>query len=352
MKQIAVDSIKTILVCQLRQIGDVVLATPAMQMLREAMPRAQVHLLTEKKCLPAVSNNPNIDVVWPIDKKALANPLAALAYYWEIARQDYDMIVDFQQLPRCRWVVAFSGAPIRLSFTPPWYNKPLYSHWIQPLDGYAAMSKASVLRPLGLEWSGQKPRVYLEEAEQQWAQDYLANCGVGGNEILVTVDPSHRRITRRWPAEHFGRVLDLARQDSAYGRRLRFLLLYGPGEKDIAEDVMRNAGAAREFCILPEQMLSLREMAGCISQAALHFGNCSAPRHFAVALDTPTLVVLGATSSAWTFPAPEHQDVSLGAECQPCNKNSCPQTGERRCLLELAPEAVLPRLLAMVKRIA
>ena len=38
-------------------------------------------------------------------------------------------------------------------------------------------------------------------------------------------DPTHRRASKRWPAERWARVLDLLAEDDA---SLRFLLLRGP----------------------------------------------------------------------------------------------------------------------------
>lgn len=99
-----------------------------------------------------------------------------VAWYWHVARTGYDLVVDFQQLPRCRWVVAFSGAPVRLSYTPPWYTSLLYTHSSDMLDGYSAMSKASVLRPLGIEWNGERPRVYLT-GEEHALRAHLALSG-------------------------------------------------------------------------------------------------------------------------------------------------------------------------------
>ncbi|MFR0875149.1 MAG: glycosyltransferase family 9 protein [Bilophila wadsworthia] len=110
-----------------------------------------------------------------------------------------DLVVDFQQLPRCRWVVAFSGAPVRLSYTPPWYTRLLYTHSSDMLDGYSAMSKASVLRPLGIEWNGERPRVYLTDEEHAFARTLLAQAGLRPEQRLITLDPMHRQPTRRRP---------------------------------------------------------------------------------------------------------------------------------------------------------
>ena len=52
--------VRKILVCQLRQIGDVILTTPALELLRRRFPAAEIHVLTEKKCLPVLEHNPHI----------------------------------------------------------------------------------------------------------------------------------------------------------------------------------------------------------------------------------------------------------------------------------------------------
>lgn len=327
------SAIRRILVCQLRQIGDVLLATPSINLLRRTYPQAEIHVLTERKCVPMLDNNPDVHTVWALDKKQFKGLLDELRWYRMVARQGFDIVVDFQQLPRTRWVVAFSDAPVKLSFTPPWYNRWLYTHWVKPRDGYAAMSKASVLEALGIRWNGERPRLYLTAEERQAARTLLGELGVGEGRRLVTVDPTHRRITRCWLPEHYARLFDLAFERDP---NIRFMPLWGPGEEDDIKAIQA-ACSHPECLVLPERMLSLREMAACIAEADMHLGNCSAPRHIAVAVDTPSCIVLGATGSAWTFPSPEHRDIAAGLSCQPCNRNSCEH---RRCLVDLKPEAV------------
>lgn len=342
--------VRRILVCQLRQIGDVLLATPAIHLLRQRYPQAEIHLLTEAKAVPVVAGNPDIARIHAVDRKAHRDPRAQLQFYLEVARHRFDLLVDFQQLPRIRWVLALArffpppgGAQVRLSYRAPWYNGWLYTHTVQPLGGYAAMAKASVLRPLGIHWNGEAPRMHLTPGELTGADAILAEHGIGPGQTLITVDPTHRRDTRRWPGAHFGRLAAMA---AAQDPALRFLVLHGPGELPEARAVAEAAGSPA--CVVARRVLTLREMAACIARARLHLGNCSAPRHIAVAVGTPTLTILGSTSSAWTFPGPGHADLRLGLDCQPCNENVCP-LGHTRCLTDLAPETVLPALMARLR---
>jgi ADP-heptose:LPS heptosyltransferase len=339
---------KKILVIQLRRIGDVLLATPAVELLRRRFPHAELHMLTEKVCAPVLENNPNIDRVVVLDKKEHKNPFKAAVFYYGLKKAGYDLVVDFQQLPRCRYAVLASMAKTRLSIPPRWIFRPLYTHWVKNRDGYAAMAKASLLRVFGIEWDFEPPRIYLTEEEKSRARRTLEGLGVGESDVLVTLDPTHRRVTRCWPAQHYA---SFVRQCLAARSDIKFLALAGPGEEDKAREVMHMAGNSDRL-LLPERVLSLREMAGVIDRASLHVGNCSAPRHFAAALDTPSLTILGATSPAWTCPPRPgeprlHENLAKNLPCQPCNKNEC-EFGEPLCLQGLDPRDAAVRALELL----
>ena len=330
---------KKILVCQLRQIGDVILMTPMLELLKKRYPNSEVHVLTEKKCLPVLERNPYLDRVWPIDKKALSSLFKEIVYYRQVAAEGFDLVVDLQQTPRCRWVVAFSKAPVRLTRTAPWYTRWLYTHWVEPERVYAAAMKASILRPLGIAWQGERPLILLSDEEKANARTHLASLGLSPEHTLATVDPTHRRETRQWPAKHYAELLETA---AAARPNLRFQLLFGPGEESVVDEI--TALSSNTTHLLPAgRLLSLREMAACIEASSLLIGNCSAPRHMAVAVGTPSLTIQGATSAGWVFPSPEHGYVARDLACRPCNKNSCDKG--IICLTELTPQEVLPEFL-------
>jgi heptosyltransferase-2/heptosyltransferase-3 len=330
---------RRILVCQLRQIGDVLLTTPSIRLIKERYPEADLDVFTEKKCTPVLKNNPHVRKIWALDKKELPHFLAELRFYARIARENYDLIVDFQQLPRCRFVTLMSRARVRLSYPPPWYNRLLYTHWAKPVPAYSGSYRASILAPLGIAWSGQAPEIFLTEAETAWAREYLAARKLTPG-AYITLDPTHRRTTRLWPARHYGAMIG---QVHAARPDLRFLILYGPGEADMAREVLDHCPTP-EACVFPDTVIGLRQMAAVQSLARLHVGNCSGPRHFAVAVNTPTLTILGATSGGWRFPSDEHQDVFEDLPCRPCNENTCARS-DHACLENLPPDRVAGRIL-------
>lgn len=331
---------KKILICQQQQIGDVVLATVCIRLLGERFPKASLHFLTEKKCAPVLENNPRLDRVWVIDKEEGFSGMVSL--YSRIRKEKFDCVIDFQQLMRLKLAVLASGAKVKLSYPPKWYNRPFYNMAGQPLKGYAAKAKSGVLGPLGVAWDGLPPEIYVSEEEKKWAKQYFSELGVGEKDFLLTIDATHRRITRMWPASYYSQLIGLLCEKHP---QIRILMLYGPGEKNVVEDIVTQAKVSGQ-CIVPERQTSLRQLAAILDRADGHLGNCSAPRHFAVAVGTPSFIIHGSNKSAsWTFPSPKHcviSDTSPEA-CAPCNRSEC-QIGSLKCLYNIKPKVVCEKL--------
>ena len=330
--------IKKILICQLRQIGDVLLATPSIRLLAERFPEAELHFFTEKKCLPMLEGNPHLSKVWALDKNKLSSIFKQIYFYRQIAAENFDLIVDFQQLPRCKYLIAFCRAKIRLSFVPKWYNKPFYTHWHSEPEIYAAQAKAAALIPLGIKWNGEKPELFLSQAEQDEADTILNSAGIDFvHKTLITVDATHNRKTRCWP--HYAKLMDLLAEQRP---DIQFLLPYAPSEHQDVLDIKRQC-EHKDHVFVTEKVLSLRQMAGCMHRASLHIGNCSSPRHIAVAMYLPSVTILGATGPTWKFPSAEHINIQKGLPCQPCNENTC--NYNFRCLQELPAETVAQKVM-------
>jgi heptosyltransferase-2/heptosyltransferase-3 len=339
------SKVKKILVCQLRQIGDVMLSTPVAELLAKKFPDAEIHYFTEKKCVPVLQHNPYISHIWALDKKELSNPFKEFVFYKKVARQGYDLMVGLQHLPRIRWISYLTDAPVKLSYHSSWINDLGYTHLTPAKDGYASESKAAILAPLGIEWNCTTPKLFLTEEERSAMAGRLKEWGVTEEHRLITVDATHHDLGRKYPAENYAKVISaLAKKHSD----LRFVLLAGPGEEGIFDDILQNCDTP-EAVIVPKPSLQLREVAACQERCILHFGNCSAPRHMSVAVGTPTFVVLGSSSDAWRFPSDAHTTVNSDIDCRPCNNSTCPVG--YKCLSELDPEYVAQQLLNHIEGI-
>ncbi|GAB4265074.1 MAG: glycosyltransferase family 9 protein [Deferrisomatales bacterium] len=323
---------RNLLVIQLRQIGDVVLTTPIPRILKEELPGCRVAFLTEAPSHELLRENPWIDRVLVHARRGGAAHQLALAR--RLRRERYDAVLDFMANPRSALLAYLSGAPVRVSY-PVRGRGLLYTHRVAPELGYPVAYKKSLLGALGIRSGRDRPEIHLTDDELRWGRELRARLLGGRPGRLVTVDPTHRRPSRRWPEDHWGR-LAAGVADRAGARPV---ILWGPGEEAAAEEVLAHAGGRA----VRAPRLTLRRLASLIAAADLHLGNCSAPRHIAVAVGTPSFTVLGSSSGDWTHPAPEHAHLALGLGCQPCKHRECPRG--TACLVELEPSRVLDRLL-------
>ena len=343
MNDLSAFSPRRILVCQQRQIGDVLLTVPVFRALRKRFPQAELHLFTEKKCEPLLRHHPCIDAFHLIDKKD--GLFQQLAFYRKVAACRFDLVIDLQQLPRCRAMTLLSRAPVRLSFP----SSPLihwrYTHLTEPEDGYASQTKVSLLKPLGIRWDGFGPDIHFLAEEREKARELLRASGWHRGR-LVSIDSTHRRPSKRWPAERFAALIHKL---SVQEDDLCFLLLRGPGEDKaivaLRELCLRLGIASEKLCV-PAQIPDIRLSAACIAEAALHIGCCSSPRHIAAAVGTPSLVIPGASGMAWRLPSEKHQELRPALSCQPCSRVDCPAP---KCLLQVTPDMALLKALEMLK---
>jgi ADP-heptose:LPS heptosyltransferase len=327
---------KKILVCQQRQIGDVLLATPCIRLLEERFPDAEIHVLTERKCFPVLENNPRIKRIWTIDKRTGTS--GAFSLYYGLRKEQFDLAIDFQQLIRLRLAVLFSGAQFRLTYLPKWYNKFVYNAASPMLKGYAPKAKSGILNILDIKWDMEPPELYISNEEEQWAEDFLQKCGISSSTPFLTIDPTHRRVTRKWPEENYAQLITQLLDASPY---LKLFMLYGPGEKEDVIKIKELANNA-DRCIVSDDMTTIREMCAIQKKAHGHIGNCSSPRHTAVAVGTASIIISGATRpGSWRYPDSSHINLYTDdSNCRWCNKNTC-EKGTFECLWAITPEMVL-----------
>jgi len=345
-----------ILLIQFRQIGDVLLSAPAAEVLKANFPGAKIDFLTQAPSNQALERNPAIDEVLIYEN---GKPLKWL---FEIRRRRYDLVIDLMSNPRSAFVTAISGARIKAG---PAYT---YSAWAYNLKlklgsgqrEYNPFFKIDLLSQLGLTRVFYPyPKCYPADEDLAWAQaaardlrkadDHRPSGGGTKDEDrkLIAFSPASRRITRQWPAEHYARLAALVVQKT----KAAVLVLWGPGEKALAESIVRMA--AEPGVMLSPETATLSKLSALLKQTELLVANCNGAKHIAQASGIPTLGVYGSSRpESWTPPDdPQHQVVrNYGLACIACQKSDCAQA--LKCLKELAPETVFAKLEHMLGRAA
>src|SRR5207249_1158697 len=121
------------------------------------------------------------------------------------------------------------------------------------------------------------------------------------------------------------------------------VLLWGPGERDIAMELGKRLGA--RAVVLPPT--DLDRIAAVVGRLDLVVCNDSGIKHLAVARGTPTLTLYGPTNpAAWSPPAGPHAGLRVALPCTACNRTRC---SHHLCMRLLSSEAVTYRALEMLQ---
>ena len=321
-----------ILAIQLRRIGDVLVTTPALAALRQRYPEAEIAYLTEAPSHLVLQGNPAVDKVllYPKGASAWAHGRMALA----LRRMRFDCVIDFFSNPRSAQLAWASGAPRRIGFDFPGRRWAYTQRITQPPGRqYAASHKLLLTAALGADTASQLPRFFLDDEARHYAEKQLEELGVSPSELLVALSPVSRQPYKVWPAKYFARIADVLIE--RYGARV--LLLWGPGEEHFADEVrLEMVHQALPSYPVP----SLPRMAALLERADLYVGNDNGPRHFAIAVNTPTVTVFGRPfPENWTPPGqPQHRVIAHDPGCKAnCTYPRCP---DLRCINEVPYKGV------------
>lgn len=319
---------KSILVVQLRRLGDAILTVPAVEALKAVHPNAKLDFLVEGPGAEALAGHPAIDELLVYDAKG---PLDALRWALKLRERRYDWVVDFLANPRTALITALSGAKVKAGpahVRRRWaYNVPMKQ---SPQACYAGLEKVRWLAALGVtpEKAPLLPKLYLAERPKTL-------------ENIVGFNPASRKVTRAWAPEAYARLGRLLRDKT--GAKIK--VFWGPGERGVAEAVRHGIGAGAELA--PESK-TLKDLAREIAACRVLVTNCAGPKHLACGLGVPTVTIHGSSDPAsWTPVHPEHLFVRMEElPCIGCRSNECAYNLE--CVRQLPAERVLPAVLKLL----
>lgn len=333
---------RKILLIQLRRLGDVLMTTPAIRQLHQAMPDAEITFLTEAPSEQLLQYNPHLSEVWLLPRKMTWGE--SFNFLKQLRQMRFDCVIDFFGNPRSAFISRLSGAPTKVGFDfrgRAWH----YTHAV-PLQngvGYATSHKLQLLEALGLpvDTKDLLPEFPVSVEERVFAMGLLEQLGVQPDDRVVSISPVSRQPYKRWPLENFAQLADWLIEQ--YG--VKILFVYGPGEQDFVDTVR---GQMRYDALSNYDPPNLAQTRALFEQVILHIGNDNGPRHFAVAADIPTVAIFGRPLAMnWT---PPNQNRHLSLEFDPGCKTQCDYPNcQLECLntpLMIVQEAIAKQLMA------
>jgi len=340
-----------ILVIRLSALGDVVFAMHAVSRLRRERPDAHLTWLIEDRFAGLLDVYRDVDDVVVFERKdlsrrvrrphtALSAVTRAIRLLRDLRRRRFDAVLDFQGNLKSAVFSLATRSPRRIGFARGACREGNHLastvRVTAPDDPHRLVKDLALLGPLGLDATPARPRLVPGPGAEASVAAFLA--GPDGERPFAVLHPGTSRFGdfKRWPAEQFA---ELGRH-LATELDLEGIVTFGPGEEDLARQVVAMAGGGARLAL---RTRSLAEVIALLARARLYVGADTGITHLASALEVPTVALYGPKDPAVYAPAGDHvRVVTHDIECRPCGERSCP-LGHVRCMRDLAVAPVLAR---------
>jgi ADP-heptose:LPS heptosyltransferase len=253
----------SVVVIRIRSLGDSVLTTPAVHLLKQARPDLRIAVVSDPKFAEVWKGNPDVD--------AVLQPTIR-----DVRGFRPDLCLNLHGGQRSARLTLLSGARFRAGFAHFGY-RGVYNVRIPTAQQVLSVDRkvhtaehaASAMFHLGVPMA-EIPRARLYG---------------GGSQPEITVPgpyavihPIASQPEKTWPAPFFNRLAQHLRREMG----LQPIFIAGPGE-DVSQFQMWPVVARA----------SLEQVKALLSNAALFIGNDSGPAHMAAAFGLPVVVIFG-----------------------------------------------------------
>ena len=120
-----------ILVYAMVNLGDVILTTSAIALLKKAYPQARITMLSRPIVREVIEHNPVIDDVILFDYKAKQNSIGKMwAMVQELRRRKFDLAISFDRKLRPALLCLLAGIPVRVGPSRVFDSKPSRVTWL------------------------------------------------------------------------------------------------------------------------------------------------------------------------------------------------------------------------------
>ncbi len=349
MKNIS-NSVETIIVRCPNWVGDIVMATPVLDCLRENFPQTKIIGLLKKNKQGILRDGPWFDGFIDCDDKSLSG-------FWRMVKQlktcKADTAIVLPNSIRSILGLWLAGAKniygYRRNFRAIFLKdgpKPVrHNHSIVPLP--MTEYYLEICRWLDLKIPDRiKPRLFIGQEIRKRGELLIQKYGIREKDIVIGLNPGASfGSSKCWPAEYFAELADLCEKKFD----AKILLFSGLGEQSITHAILENSRA--DIIDTYQDNIDLELLKPLVRRCNLLITNDTGPRHYAVAFDTPVVVVMGPTDPHYTASNLEHTIViRKELDCSPCHKKVCSK--KHQCMIQITTQEVFTAATKLLKRTA
>lgn len=333
---------RRILCVRLDSLGDVLMCTPAMRALRQAVPGRTLTLLGSPSGAAALPFIPELEdaIAWSAPWTKCTTP-ATPAPIATLAARAFDAAVIFTTYTQSALPAALlcqlAGMPLRLAHC---RENPydLLTDWVpdpEPatLVRHEVQRQLALVQRVGCRSADLGLSFAPRPADFAAARTRLSTAGIDADRPWILLHPGASAASRRYPAGHWALVLRLLAQELQLP-----LVLTGSAEEGELVDGIQFASAVPAVSLAGR--LALGELGAALRLAAIVVTNNTGPAHMAAAVGTPVVDLYALTNPQHTPWNVRSRVLFHDVPCRFCYKSTCPE-GHQACLDGVAPQRVV-----------
>ena len=342
------DDLQHILVMRPDDIGDVIMLSPALRTLREALPNAEITLITSPSGSQAASLLPWINDVmlypdlWKdITESSLLNLRKDMSFIEQLREQQFSTAMVFTNTSQSPWPAAYAcylaGVPYRVGFSADFRGSAL-SHFLPPPadDLHQIDRNLHLLEAIGIFEASNHLELHIPHDMENRANELLIENGIKQGTPYIVLAPEAGVPTRQYTPHHFAAAARILAAQTG----LHIVIVGSYEDAEAIQPVLQVANEnlyGNVHSVVGKT--TIPELAVIIRQASLTITNRSAIMHIADVFQRPLLVLYPQTddTSSWM---PRH--ASARVLCRPASCSLCSESDCRygmKCL-DIRPEEV------------
>jgi len=332
------NRVETILIRCPNWVGDIVMAIPALDCVRENFPHARIVGILGKNAQGIVRDGPWFDGFIDCEDKTLAGMRRMITKVRALKPDMAILLTNSFRSVLPVWLggtkkiygyrrdlrgMFLSGGPKPLRNGSKIIPRPMQEYYLE-ICRWLDLKPPQVV----------KPRLFIGADLQRRGDEILRKYGIGAQDKVIGFNPGASfGSSKCWPAEHFAAAAELFTRKEG----VKILLLTGKGEDQIAEAILAQTKAP--VINTANDRIDLEMLKPMVRRCDLLVTNDTGPRHYAVALGVPVAVIMGPTDPRYTSTNLEKTIVIRAeADCSPCHKKVCPT--DHRCMRRITPQMV------------
>ncbi len=333
------NAISKILVIRLSSMGDVVLTTPFIRVLRKSFPNAKIDFLLNSAFSEIYKFNPNIDNLISYNRKLSKSEIKKErdVYLKKNHIDKYDIVFDLQNNRRSKaWSEGVSRKIERVTknrlhkLSLVYFKKSRIESDFHVVNNYIKTASK-----LGVQVDKKGCEIFTSSNNKT----YIPNT-----KPLIAFAPAAQHFTKQWLPERFIELADMLAD------KYQIILLGGTSDVDLCSFITKQTQADVFDFSGSNSILTTYQIA---KQCSALVTNDTGVMHIASAAQIPIVAIFGSTVPALGFTPykVKHTIVEVNnLSCRPCThigKKKCPK-GHFRCMTDIDSTLVYHRLLEIL----